>query len=167
MAKKAKDTPVMSKETEKAIVENAELLPGSAMVKDLSSGDVTYEDAVRDMMEHYKEMCTAVGSKISMRELQWDLFAAIVAQHVVEYTVPQYGDYPTDQVTKYTVHDCNVNILRYANRLETSSRDEDNTLMDYLKIANYACFAYLKTLNLEEKFVLPEEDTSAPLAPEA
>lgn len=120
---------------------------------------MSYEDAVKSMMENYPQLCEALDTQVPLRELMWDLFAAIVAQHVVEYTVPQYGDYPHDQVTNFSVHDMNVQLKRYCNRLESNARGEEETLRDYLKIANYAGLAYLKLADLESKFVLPMDTT--------
>ena len=83
--------------------------------------------------------------QISYREVEWNTFAELVRQHVAEYTVPQYGDYPEDQLTDFTVHDCMLQIKRYANRAGRNSRHNvDEETRDCIKIAHYACAAFAK-----------------------
>ena len=77
------------------------------------------------------------------RAAEWEVFSVTVLNHVQNYTVPQYGDYPDDQVTGWTVEDCIKNIAKYANRFGKQQRKGQERL-DLMKIAHYACLAYNK-----------------------
>ena len=117
-----------------------------------------FTDDIKAFMEKYPAFQRMVNTPVSLRRYMWDCFAAIVAMHIEEYTVPQYGDYPTDNLTNFSVDDCLTQIGRYAARLKTNSRGEEETLSDLLKIAHYAGSAFLKMKGYEELFK-PEEVT--------
>ena len=79
------------------------------------------------------------------REEEWEEFSEIVERHIVDYTIPQYGDSPVDQLaTSWTVRDCMMAVKKYAARVETNARGHEEILRDMLKIAHYACVAYFK-----------------------
>jgi hypothetical protein len=82
------------------------------------------------------------------RVLEWQRFSAAVENHVIEYTIPQYGDYPNDQATKFTPEDLITQIKRYANRFGKNARGPVEEQRDMLKIAHYACLIHSK---LKEK----------------
>ena len=123
-----------------------------------------FTDDIKAFMTKFAAYKHMLGHDISLRKYMWDCFAAIVAMHIEEYTVPQYGDYPTDNLTSFSADDCLTNIGRYAARLKTNSRGEEETLSDLLKIAHYAGSAFLKMKGYEELFK-PEETTE--VEPEA
>jgi len=81
---------------------------------------------------------------MSNRRSEWNAFAYQVGKHIDEYTVKQYGDYPDDQLTEYSVEDCITQIKKYCNRIATNARGREETTRDMLKIAHYACVAYSK-----------------------
>ena len=68
---------------------------------------------------------------------QWREFAEAVERHVQDYTVPQYGDWPDDQMTGFSEADMLQNIRRYENRRGKSARGKGDELLDCLKIAHY------------------------------
>lgn len=84
--------------------------------------------------------------KTSKRGKQWISFAKKVLDHIESYTVPQYGDYPNDQVEGWGVDQCMDSIQRYVNRSSTNSRQGEE-MRDLLKIAHYSCVAYSKIEN--------------------
>lgn len=86
----------------------------------------------------------------SNRLLLWDCFADEVGRHVEEYTIPQYGDFPTDNVASWSADDCAKQIQKYANRMESNSRGELEATRDLLKIAHYASLVWCKRLGFEE-----------------
>lgn len=98
---------------------------------------------------HFKEM---LREPVSVRRFMWEVFSGIVQMHIEEYTIPQYGDYPDDNLASFSAEDCFTNISRYAARLKSNSRGEDETLSDLLKIAHYASVAYLKLRDYEKLF---------------
>lgn len=80
---------------------------------------------------------------MSNRGQQWQEFNINVFRHIEEYTVLQYGDYPKDQVTSWSVEECMNQIKKYANRAGRQARSGQE-LLDLLKIAHYAQLAYHK-----------------------
>lgn len=116
-----------------------------------------FSSDIKDFMGKYHAYCGMLGEEISLRRYMWEVFSGIVQMHIDEYTVPQYGDYPTDNLATFSAEDCLTNISRYAARLKSNSRGKDETLSDLLKIAHYAGSAYLKLKGYEELFVVPEK----------
>jgi hypothetical protein len=73
------------------------------------------------------------------REKEWQEFSGEVRDHVVNYTVPQYGDSPEDQASSFTVADFKREILKYGNRMGSGIRGPEEQERDFKKIAHYAC----------------------------
>lgn len=90
-----------------------------------------------------------VTKSLSMRAQEWMYFARKVADHIECYTVPQYGDFPTDQLTKFNLADIKSQLIRYTNRIGSNARGAEEAERDMLKVAHYACVAYLKMRNEE------------------
>jgi len=96
---------------------------------------------------------------MSNRKTEFEVFAEIVRQHIENYTVPQYGDAPNDQVQEWTPTECMSSVKRYANRIDSNVRGRQETLRDMLKIAHYACLAFgkLKPTAVEIKRLIEGE----------
>lgn len=77
------------------------------------------------------------------REQEWVDFAEKVRSHIVDYTIPQYGDAPDDSVQSWSYDDCLTSIKKYTARFGTNTR-EGQDLLDLMKIAHYACLAFNK-----------------------
>ncbi len=76
---------------------------------------------------------------------QWRQFSALVEDHIVNYTLEQYGNPDGDeQVDTFTVEDCWTNVQRYYNRRKSAVRGEAERLRDTLKVAHYMCFIHDK-----------------------
>lgn len=85
----------------------------------------------------------------SNRGEEWGRFSKAVSDHIEQYTVPQFGDKPDDQLhTDWTDSDCILAIKKYANRAGKNSRGPEEDLRDLLKIAHYACVAWCKKQGL-------------------
>jgi hypothetical protein len=86
------------------------------------------------------------------RALEWSDFSYQVSKHILEYTIPQYGNPEgDDQVTSFTVEDCFTNMMRYTNRRKSNTRGNKEKLRDLIKIAHYAQLAHDKLkLELQE-----------------
>lgn len=85
----------------------------------------------------------------SKRGYEWVAFSSQVLDHIEQYTIPQWGDKPNDQLhTEWTINDCMLAIKKYANRAGKNSRGPDEDLRDLLKIAHYACVAWHKRQEL-------------------
>jgi len=78
---------------------------------------------------------------MSSRALDWESFSRKVDKHIVEYTIPQYGDKGDDQADGYTVEDFVKQIKKYATRSGKNSRPGQEEL-DLIKIAHYAQMAH-------------------------
>jgi hypothetical protein len=85
---------------------------------------------------------------MSNRGDEWKAFSTLVLNHIENYTVPQYGDKPNDQLEEFSVGDCAREIKRYMNRVDSNSRGEEEVLRDLLKTAHYSCAAYFKKVKI-------------------
>lgn len=83
---------------------------------------------------------------MSKRLDEWKNFSNIVGQHIENYTVAQYGDFPDDQVTNWTVEQCFDSISRYVNRRNSNRRGELESMRDMVKIAHFVCMAFNKRI---------------------
>lgn len=86
----------------------------------------------------------------SNRGRMWSIFADEVANHIENYTVKQYKDYPEDQVTGWDEHILKEQIQKYLNRLDSNQRGDMEANMDLIKIAHYAQMIWSKRLGFEE-----------------
>jgi hypothetical protein len=82
-------------------------------------------------------------TKMSLREQDWLEFSDRVAKHLREYTVPQYGDKPDDEISRYSVEVCVEAVAKYAKRYDKQSRQGQQEL-DFVKMAHYAQCAWEK-----------------------
>lgn len=73
----------------------------------------------------------------AQRTKDWNEFAAKVADHIENYTVPQYGDAPNDNVESWSAQDCIAQVQKYAARFGNNQRTGQEEL-DLMKIAHYA-----------------------------
>lgn len=76
----------------------------------------------------------------AQRTKDWNAFAAKVADHIENYTVPQYGDAPNDNVESWSAQDCIAQVQKYAARFGNNQRTGQEEL-DLMKIAHYAQLA--------------------------
>lgn len=58
----------------------------------------------------------------AQRTKDWNEFAAKVADHIENYTVPQYGDAPNDNVESWSAQGCIDQVQKYAARFGTNQR---------------------------------------------
>jgi hypothetical protein len=85
----------------------------------------------------------------SARGREWKEFSDQILEHIEAYTVPQYGDYPSDQMTTASIEDIKHNLKRYINRMSTNARGEQEAIRDLKKIAHYAGIAWGKRVRGE------------------
>ena len=55
---------------------------------------------------------------------EWDEFTKMVRDHIENYTIPQYGNAPDDQVGAWTANDCMRAVERYTARYGRNARGE-------------------------------------------
>lgn len=96
----------------------------------------------------------------SRRGKMWQIFNDEMVTHIENYAVSQYGDFPDDQVTKWTEADLKKQIEKYLNRMDSGERGRIERDRDLLKIAHYAQLIWAKRLGFEEAFteILAEQE---------
>lgn len=84
---------------------------------------------------------------MSKRANQWKWFSKRVLEHVENYTVPQYGDYPDDLCTGMSIENLRMQLKKYTARLGNNARGREEGIRDLVKIAHYACMLYSKEMD--------------------
>lgn len=79
----------------------------------------------------------------SKRAEEWIRFSNEVLAHIENYTVPQYGDYPDDQMTEWTIPECFKAVTKRVARYGRNSREGQQNL-DFKKMAHEVCIAWAK-----------------------
>lgn len=96
---------------------------------------------------------------MSYRGEEWTEFSVKVLRHVEDYCVNQYGDYPEDEVTRWSFEQFIKVIQKYTARAGHNQREGQDEL-DMLKIAHYACLAHSRLkdrIHTEKKFILNKD----------
>ena len=88
---------------------------------------------------------------------EWKEFAVRVERHVQDYTVPQYGDAPGDQIEEWTAKETVNAIRKRADRHGKNSRANQD-LLDLLKMAHEAGLAYFKLTGEKPYLVEPPKE---------
>ena len=73
---------------------------------------------------------------------QFAEFSKEVLNHIENYVVPQYGDFPDKTIAKFTPDKIQGKLEAYVDRIGKSARGPEDGLRDCLKIAHFACFLY-------------------------
>lgn len=89
---------------------------------------------------------------MSNRYHMWEDFAKVVGDHIETYTIPQYGDFPNDQISTWTVDELATNLKRYVSRIGRNSRGPEESILDMLKVAHYSCVIWHKMHNAEKVY---------------
>jgi hypothetical protein len=95
------------------------------------------------MKDNLPKWTDGTGKVTLYRLREWKLFASEVHKHIKEYTIPQYGDFPNDQITEWTVEDCLKAVRKRLSRFGANARGGQEKL-DLLKMAHEVCIAYSK-----------------------
>lgn len=72
---------------------------------------------------------------------QWAAFSQVVATHIQDYVLPQYGDVENEPATDYDAGDCIKQSQRYLARFNRQSRTGEE-LLDIVKAAHWLQKAY-------------------------
>lgn len=83
------------------------------------------------------------NKKYSQRGLNWMAFAKEVLNHIENYTIPQYGDSPVDQITEWTPEECLLAVKKRLARYGRNSRPGQQEL-DFKKMAHEVSIAFEK-----------------------
>lgn len=98
--------------------------------------------AISSLYDEETRMYNIYGENLSNRAIEFLEFATAVLRHIEHYTVPQYGDAPSDQMSTATEQDAKFSIQRYLNRMGQNSRGAGEQARDLLKIAHYAAIIW-------------------------
>lgn len=82
------------------------------------------------------------GIMTSRKAKQWKKFADVVAEHVEEYGVKQYGDFPDEQIEEFTAHGIKAKMEYYWRRIGRGQRGKAEAVRDCLKMAHMANYLY-------------------------
>lgn len=82
---------------------------------------------------------------------EWEVFSSITHSHIKNYTIPQYGDKPGDNLSTWDPEDCIRQIGKYINRFKNNARGPYERKLDMLKVAHYACVAFWKLQEQEDQ----------------
>ena len=80
----------------------------------------------------------------SGRLCPFEKFVENVREHIVEYTVVQYGDSPDDQLEKWSVETCDTQVQKYLNRIDTNVREGQGE-RDLFKAAHLTQVSWMKS----------------------
>ena len=75
---------------------------------------------------------------------EWVEFSLEVDDHIENYCIPQYGDYPDEMIEGWTVENIKTQLEKYVKRIGVDVRGVEEAKRDTLKIAHYACLLLKK-----------------------
>ena len=81
----------------------------------------------------------------------WLSYSIALQEHINNYVVPQYGDYPNDPYTAVSIEELWGHIVRYTARRNSGMRGKEEALRDMLKIGHLASIILARTNGLEEQ----------------
>lgn len=86
----------------------------------------------------------------SARLGMWYMYCDEVGEHISEYAVGQYGDFPNDPYTEQTIDTLWSHLDRYLARRKTGKRGEEDLKRDLLKIAHITSVIWAKQSGVEQ-----------------
>ena len=95
--------------------------------------------------------CQRQTTQLSNRGQHWQKFCPAMLDHIENYTVKQYGDYPHDQLTDFSDEEIVSSMKRYLNRAGRGQRGLAEEARDMLKLAHYASVRYARLAAKEKE----------------
>lgn len=86
----------------------------------------------------------------SARLGMWYMYCDEVGEHISEYAIGQYGDFPNDPYTEQTIDTLWSHLDRYLARRKTGKRGEEDLKRDLLKIAHITSVIWAKQSGVEQ-----------------
>ena len=109
-----------------------------------------------------REMYKTIEITGSGKQKLWLDFAVKVNNHILDYVVPQYGDFPDEMIENFSIIDIKKQLDRYVTRIDSGARGIEEAKRDTLKIAHYACYLLTKLnekeINMSEGWTEEEKD---------
>ena len=81
---------------------------------------------------------------MKIKKSEWTDFSCRVLEHIQNYCIPQYGDYPDEMIEEFSISDIRKQLERYVKRIGVDIRGIEESKRDALKIAHYACLLLAK-----------------------
>lgn len=136
------DYPKMEKELRELAIEAGGALKRIALA-------LNEEDSKKPVLTGHTYSNTTFeiqGKALSASGKAWMNFSSEVLHHLENYSVPQYGDLGSDEITKYDIPTCVIQMQRYLARVGQNARPEEED-RGFLKVAVYAMRAWDKLKN--------------------
>jgi len=94
---------------------------------------------------------------ISAKSNQWRWFSRLVEQHIEQYVVLQYGDFPDEHIDGMSIEEVKGKMSSYVQRIGKIllTRGKKEAARDILKIAHFCCYQLAKMV---EEYDLKPED---------
>ena len=73
---------------------------------------------------------------------QWRQFADIVEDHIGNYAIVQYGDFPDKTIAKYNLEKIKGKLEAYVDRIGRGARGQDESIRDAIKISHFGAYLY-------------------------
>ena len=90
------------------------------------------------------------NEEASARLGMWYMYCDEVGEHISEYAVGQYGDFPNDPYTEQSIDTLWSHMDRYLARRKTGKRGEEDLKRDLLKIAHITSVIWAKQSGVEQ-----------------
>lgn len=93
----------------------------------------------------------------SKKTIQWRWFSSLVEQHIEQYVVEQYGDFPDPHIDGMTIEEVKGKMSSYVQRIGKilKTRGKKEAARDLFKIAHFSCYELAKMV---DEYGLTEED---------
>jgi len=130
--------------------------------EDVINSTITYpntEQLADDIIEAAKDskrvLPTSEQQYKGIRTAEWLEFAYKVADHIENYTIPQYKDKGEDQATDWSIEYCIEQSKKYANRFGKNQRPGQE-MLDFMKGCHYLQIAAAKFIEAQTNYELPD-----------
>ena len=80
--------------------------------------------------------------KATSKVEQWQQFSKLMEDHIRNYGVAQYGDFPDPQVEGFTPEKLQSKLEHYVNRIGRGVRGPEEAKRDAKKMAHIACYLF-------------------------
>jgi len=108
---------------------------------------INYQKVIEEMSEVSKQEAMEFAGMDSpkmarSKSEQWRQFADIVEDHIGNYAIVQYGDFPDKTIAKYNLEKIKGKLEAYVDRIGRGARGQDEAIRDAIKISHFGCYLY-------------------------
>ena len=113
------------------------------------------DDIIEAAKDSMRVLPTSKRQYKGIRTAEWLEFAYKVADHIENYTIPQYKDKGEDQATDWSIEYCIEQSKKYANRFGKNRRPGQE-MLDFMKGCHYLQIAAAKFIEAQTNYELPD-----------